>query len=200
MLKAVSIKYDQLIEGDVVEALKLELSTLAPTKHRMRHKDLGGVETALWIVLSYVGLKYVDAAVSEIAASHVRTIAAKLKQVFGSDGKQGAIETPPVTIVLELDDLDIELNLPTDTTVEFAEVLIDSIREEMQRSPLRDGPRIDRIHIPLSRDGDYWRECFHWSGSNYDYRYWGLDYFGYVTAAFDLQDKTVIDVPFDHLE
>ncbi|HEY1049472.1 MAG TPA: hypothetical protein VGE39_06945 [Prosthecobacter sp.] len=202
MITHFTIRYSNAhFQGDTEELKSLQtlLGNIAPSKLRARHVDLGGVETAIWIYASYVGMKYLDAIFAEIAASHIKGIVQKVTQVFPAN-KENDAETVPVTLVLELDDLDLEINLPLDTRSEFAKSLLETIQGEMKRPPLVESGRIDRIHVPLARNGEFWSESFQWSGANYDYRYWGLNYFGEITAAYDLQERVIIDIPPGNLE
>lgn len=197
----IAVRYDEFAVDEAdLNAITTELSELAPTRVRWQQIDRGGIETALWITLSYVGLKYLDAVFGELASRHVGWIADKLKKLFPPKEAPEAVEyAMPVTVILSADDIDIEINLPPTADVATLTKLITGIvadLDALQRSKLVE-QRIQHVHIPMALDGDEWIEVFFATAEEFDSRFWGLEVggFGILNQIYDTQERALIEMP-----
>jgi hypothetical protein len=190
----IDIRFDDFaVEPSEVQLLLDSLGELSPSRARRRHVDRGGIETAIWIVLSYVGLKYLDAAFSAVASKHVDWVTAKLSSIFKSEHEDLDFQQA-VTVRISADDIDIEINLPGSVDHEFYEGLISKIVSAL-KSDSFSNLSVDAVRAPVIDVGGEWQETFFSTSAEFDSRYVGIDLGGYglIDRVYDLVEQRFVD-------
>lgn len=199
----ISAEFDVLaFEKNELKALKEDLQELGPTRIRKAYKVRGGVETTLWMVATWIGLNYASGIVSHISSKHYDHIMLAIHKFYKRYTTSRKTYAQAISLCLSYDDLDIEINLPGETRVDFLNYFCQQVLDNLQTEPLRSSG-VTKIYIPYIYDSEerFWLQTYVWSESDFCSRYWGISQHGDLNnlKIYDSDERQFIDVSYDEI-
>jgi hypothetical protein len=199
----VTLQYDILaFDEQEIESLKEIISELGPVRSREAYKGRGGVETTLWIVLSFIGGSFLSGFLNQAGANSFDKIISIINKFYSKPRQENPEYMQAIALQLSYDEIDIEINLPGKVQPQFLQPILEEVWTHLNRLPLSES-YITKIYIPFIFDEEMggWWESFVPFDVDFNSRYWGVHRgrSPYVDDIYDSYEGRLLNVPYDQI-
>jgi len=183
-----------------------EFSSIGSMRVREIAKELGGDDANLWIAIKWFGISVASGVIQHLTAKLYEKIANAVGNYRRKCEEQSIAYNEAVNLVISYDDLDININLPAETTIDFLPQIMRDITAELERETLRTKP-IAQIFLPYFFDEleQLWRQSFDWSKVEFESRFWGIQSERYsyrseiINDIYDSKEHRFIHAPYESI-